>query len=502
MTPRFHLADNDLIMIGDVEHQLVSRSEGGVLLRETGKPDRVHEYSHEEFGTLFKRPDVRFSRGYYGETASRLRLQTDQRLLAAAPEDQRRLALWKATWCDVALYSMTKGTLRRTEASVSAHMTALEAEVAQREARDQNRVGKPRVGMRISKGIAPSPKTLLRWIVRYERGGCSPLALFRRRRQSRLISAEPHETREKLLGKCVLLYHDRNRPTMEMIVKQTVDAFRSTNEERVRKGLVFLQTPSASTIRRRIRTLDPYATCVQRYGADAARKKFRPYFNGVSTLMPLERVEMDEWRIDLMTILEEAGAFDDAPGTLRDQFCVGRRWLYAAIDVTTRCIVSMRLCETPNPADAIRALELITIDKSGISDAAGCESRWSQYGGIGSIVTDQGAAFISGDFKTAVTDLGTSIEHAPAGLAEMRATIERVFRTYSIELMPWFTGRTFSNVVERGDYPSMALAVFSDDELTEILLRYVVDCYHNSPHGGLGGETPQTPGRGLQPIQG
>ena len=51
-------------------------------------------------------------------------------------------------------------------------------------------------------------------------------------------------------------------------------------------------------------------------------------------------------------------------------------------------------------------------------------------------------------------------------------------------------GRTFSNSVERGDYPSEDWAALTDDELAEIFTLFIVDIYHNTPHSGLKGETP------------
>src|SRR3546814_18591172 len=73
----------------------------------------------------------------------------------------------------------------------------------------------------------------------------------------------------------------------------------------------------------------------------------------------------------------------------------------------------------------------------------------------------------------------------------MRGRIERVFGTIHTQLLSWFDGRTFENVVARGDYPAEARASLLVEELNRVLIRYVVDYYHNHPHEGLGGETPR-----------
>lgn len=490
MSWRIRLLETDLIMIGDVELRLAEQSASGLSLREVRAPDVVRSFSHTEFHELLQTPDARLKRGFYDEAQVKRRLIVDKSYLESVDPERRRKVLWKSAWCEEFLSAELHGTVRRTEVSISGAMPVLRNIVDERERQRQGAGSMRRAGSPLTLNAPPHPKTLLRWVRRYEQAGHSPLALIRACSKSQVRTMEGYRAREALLRECVQAYQERNRPTMEIIIANTAGAFQRANEERARSGLSRLETPSASTIRRRIRQLDPFETYAQRHGAEAARKKFRPYRTGVSTLAPLERVEMDEWQIDLMTILDEGGAFDAAPSEMRDRFRVGRRWLYVAIDVATRCILSMRLCEKPTPQDAVRALELITIDKTDISDAAGCECRWDQFGGIGALLTDQGPSFVSDLFRTAVTDLDATVETPPAGLAEMRATIERVFRTFGVQLMPRLSGRTFSNVVDRGDYPSEALAVFTDDELTEILLRYVVDGYHSSKHAGLGGETP------------
>jgi putative transposase len=490
MSWRIRLLETDMVMIGDSELRLVEQSTRELSLRDVRSPDVVRSFSHAEFHALLQKPEVRLKRGFYDETEVRRRLAFDKLYLESVTPSQRRVILWKSAWCEEFLRAELAGKIQRTELSISSTLSTLRNAVDERERQRQGNGGTPRAGNPLTLKAPPHPKTLLRWVRRYERAGHSPLALARTRSKTQIRTIESYQAREALLQDCVQGYQERNRPTMEIIVANTAAAFRKANEERAREGRLPLEPPSASTIRRRIRQLDPFETYAQRHGAEAARKKFRPYRIGVSTLAPLERVEMDEWRIDLMTILDEGGAFDGAPSELRERFRVGRRWLYVAIDVATRCILSMRLCEKPTPEDAVRSLDLITVDKTAISDAVGCECAWDQFGGIGTLVSDQGPSFVSDMFRTAVADLGATVETPPAGLAEMRATVERVFRTFGVQLMPWLSGRTFSNVVDRGDYPSESLAVFTDDELSEILVRYVVDGYHNSPHAGLGGETP------------
>ncbi|MEE9452996.1 MAG: Mu transposase C-terminal domain-containing protein [Paracoccaceae bacterium] len=86
--------------------------------------------------------------------------------------------------------------------------------------------------------------------------------------------------------------------------------------------------------------------------------------------------------------------------------------------------------------------------------------------------------------------LGATTERPPAGAPTLRSTIERLFRTFGLKLMPLLAGRTYGNPKERRDYDSKHWASLSDDELIQVLILFVVDVYHNQPHEGLFGETP------------
>jgi putative transposase len=86
--------------------------------------------------------------------------------------------------------------------------------------------------------------------------------------------------------------------------------------------------------------------------------------------------------------------------------------------------------------------------------------------------------------------MGVFVQKTASSSPEDRADIERFFRTVATELLPNLPGRTFSNVIERGDYPSKEKAALDIDDLIRLLIVWVVDVYHFSPHKGLGGATP------------
>ncbi len=64
-----------------------------------------------------------------------------------------------------------------------------------------------------------------------------------------------------------------------------------------------------------------------------------------------------------------------------------------------------------------------------------------------------------------------------------------MFFVFEQKLLPRYSGRTFANVVQKGDYDAEANASVPLEVLARALVRFVADEYHNRPHGGLGGET-------------
>jgi putative transposase len=81
----------------------------------------------------------------------------------------------------------------------------------------------------------------------------------------------------------------------------------------------------------------------------------------------------------------------------------------------------------------------------------------------------------------------------------MKGAVERIFRTLTKDLIHELPGTTFSNPKERGDYPSEKLAAIDIETLVRLLVKWIVDIYHNTPHRGLCGKTPLEVWRELEP---
>jgi putative transposase len=208
-------------------------------------------------------------------------------------------------------------------------------------------------------------------------------------------------------------------------------------------------------------------------------KTLRPVREGLTVARPGERVEIDEWCVDLMSIIHSAKLqavfgeeFLEAVGLDNTK---DRWWLVAAIDCRTRVILGMKLTRSPSASAARECLRMIVSDKGQWADAVGALAPWWHAVVPETLVTDNGSGFKSTVFSDACLDLKIAAVRTIAGIPGMRGTIERLFRTSALDLMPRLKGRTFSNPLERGDYQAEDRACLDVEDLAFALVRRIVD---------------------------
>ena len=490
MTFHMRFEESDRITVLDTAYKISAHTDTGVLLEHIDHPGLRTAFTFDELSDLLTTQDLRIERRYFDEANRINALRNEYDLLSHYPAKVVSAALWQATVCQVFYELYFRGEVQKTAASVKAALTEIRAKTREILINQQFIERSRRACAPVQDMIYPAPSTLLKWCDIYAKGGYSPMALIPEYHRSGNRSARFCIHATSLMAKSIDKYLAFKGPSKEQVVADTIYAFKDENTLRLKRGQELLRAPSARTILRRIAELDPNYVCATREGIAYANSKFNLFERGVTTTRPLERVEMDEWKVDIVSLLAPSGLLDHLTPAQIAKLKSGRRWLYVAIDHATRCILSMRLAETPNGEDAVRTLEDITRDKTDDARAMGCASGWHYYGGIFTVVTDQGSAFISERFREALDGLGATTERPPAGAPTLRSTIERLFRTFGLKLMPLLAGRTYGNPKERGDYDSNYWASLSDDELIQVLILFVVDVYHNQPHEGLFGETP------------
>ena len=211
---------------------------------------------------------------------------------------------------------------------------------------------------------------------------------------------------------------------------------------------------------------------------------------------PLERVEIDASRIDLISLLDAAGLLeqfgDEERARLELLDASKPSTLSVALCAASRCVLAMRLGPVEDEAEsALQTLDMATRDKGQWAEATGALSPWPMAGLPETVVTDNGAGVQSPRFRKALADLGIAHEVAIRGGPAPRTLVERLFHKMAIDLAPHLLGQSLSKILLRGSCDAMGPAALTRDDLTFALVRWVVDVYHDSPQAGLGGQTPR-----------
>jgi putative transposase len=413
-------------------------------------------------------------------------------LLTTLSEEAQAEVHFRLSMVDAANELHAEGALKRTEPSIKANMGLIRERATQMLELNARTVGE-RLARSEMTAARVGASTLRKWMKKHDNGGVYALVDKRNERGYRKWRLSPDEL--LILSWEVRKFVDTQKLTKEAIFKNVEIAFRVENDRREEKILSLLQAPSRETVRQEINKLDPFLVMCGREGLAKAKAKFAPLRNGLEVTRPLERVEIDDYDLDLMSFLAMSGVLEyfsqealDALGLTGEK---GRWCVSAAICCATKCIVGMCITRNPSSQSALKTIEMTTRDKGSWADAVGALSPWNQYGTIGLLVADNGSAFTAANTKAAMKDLGIAYINPPKGPKELRGTIERVFGTLAQDLLPRLTGRTFSDIVEKGDYDTEGMTALKVEDVCEALIRWVVDIYHRTPHRGLSGSTPQ-----------
>lgn len=336
--------------------------------------------------------------------------------------------------------------------------------------------------------------TLRRWHRDYSLSGDDWRSLVDGRGSGEKKSVFTNESLE-LESRMVQRYLSFTKPNAAYLYRILRAMERCINRTRIAAGRTDLvKVCKRSTFYTRINDLPDDQKCVARDGQKTARMR---YFivQGRERGMPMQYVEADEWKVDLVVLLEKAKVWNSLDPVAQAAYrkASKRVWISIVADVATTCIVGFRLHErAPSTETALAAFVQSNMDKTKFAEAAGCKRPWNQYGGLNDVRVDNAAWYESEGFGASINDAGAKIAYPPAGVPPLRGTVERIFGTLGSLTLQNFSGRTFSNVVKRGERDPRKEATVDIDKLAEIFVRVIVDIYHETRNTGkLGGMTPR-----------
>jgi len=321
----------------------------------------------------------------------------------------------------------------------------------------------------------PHPSTVMRWVRRLGQSKDPTKIIDRRHRSGRKLSELAYAFFEKAVEK-VSLTPQKNPGTV--LLQQIADDINSHNNKVPSKQHVKL--PGRSTIYRWLDELHVSLKMQAREGKKAAKLKYRSVTETVDVSYILERVEIDHTPLDLIVIDELTG------------LSLGRPWLTLAIDRYSRAILGFYLAfHAPSSYSVMQCLKRCVLPKADwIKQLGGIKNTWPMFGIPMEVVFDNGMDLHSNAVALICYEMGTRVSFCPTGEPYFKGAIERMFGTLNTGLIHQLPGTTFSNIKERGDYPSEQKAVFTLAQTTQAIAMWIVDIYHQRRHRSTG-ETPQ-----------
>lgn len=263
------------------------------------------------------------------------------------------------------------------------------------------------------------------------------------------------------------------RALNEFFLQRTKPSFaRLVHDVRTRCLQDDLPPPNWRTIKQRVLDID-LRTRARRRGDVDVMKQTEATPGSYAASRPLEVVQIDHTKVDVIVIDEETG-----------KPC-GRPWLTLAMDVFTRMVTGFHLTmDAPSRLSISLCLLHAVYDKSAWLKECKVDASWPIAGLPETLHADNGADFRSRAFVRACRDAGIKTVWRKVGVPRYGGHIERLIGTQmgAVHLLP---GTTFSGPEERADYDSAHEARLTLRELERFVAWEIAGRYHQVVHSAL-----------------
>lgn len=321
----------------------------------------------------------------------------------------------------------------------------------------------------------PSPDTLWRWWKRFTTTKCVTKLIKKNNHSGRKTDPVQRSLFEEAV--CEVYLTPQKKPGLAVVeaVHEKAKRLNAGVPEADR-----IKPASPATIYRWLNSLNFALVKTSREGKAATEKELRSVVSGVTVDKILERVEIDHTPLDILVICELT------------RLILGRPWLTLALDRRSRMIVGFYISfHAPSATSVLNCLRMSIMPKdeilAAVEDVTG---PWPARGVPDSLTVDNGMDLHADAVDDACLELGIEIQYCGVAKPEMKGAIERAIGTVNRSLIHTLPGTTFSNVKQRGSYDSEKHAALDIKVLTQVLVKWIVDVYHKTPHRGLAGRTP------------
>lgn len=471
----------DRITVGGSHYRLHSDRDGEVILQSEDEQITYAHFSALEFYKMHMEGEIKIEVGHHNKHRKKLKANPQLPYRSHSPKKRAKARFYhELIKAFDALDFRTEGGVNRTVDNLGPHMESLAIQ-----ALDVTRrilAGETVTGQKV-----PSVGHFNKMYHKFKLSGDNVQTLVSNDngpKKKTLVDAESLVLWEQYAE----AYATAARPTQRDVWEDLIAEISKRNRQRGPDQHKLVK-PSFKVMRRMIKELGGYHVYCGRHGKSKADKKFGLTNGGFGFFRPGERVDIDEKEIDLMVLLEYAHIWETLTDEEKEAVRRIRVWVVVAIDLATRYILAMKFCTAPNSKTTIDVIRMMMEDKREMSQYVGAISPWIGHCRPEMVYTDAGSGLVNDEVADIMVECEIDHTRPAAGQPQARGHLESSFRTHR-RIVRHFQGRTFKDIVERGDYNSVATASLPLDRFEKHYVRAILDVYHNSPHEGLGGETP------------
>lgn len=235
-----------------------------------------------------------------------------------------------------------------------------------------------------------------------------------------------------------------------------------------------LTPPSKNTIRNRINQISEYQRAKRRGSKSDTRTKFEPAPGQFEADYPLQIVQIDHTKMDVIIVDEET------------RQSIGRPFITVAIDIYSRMITGFHLSlDAPSGLSVAMCVANSILPKNEWLMEMGIESHWDVWGFMDTLHADNGADFRAEALIEACRINEINLQWRPINKTNYGGHIERLIGTL-MKAVHSIPGTTFSNIQERFGYDSEGNACMTFHELESWLTTFITKIYHKQKHSTLG----------------
>ena len=411
--------------------------------------------------------------------------------------EQHNMAVWRQMHIEAADELIAEGLMGTTRDEFVRNIDAINGRGTTKQTkRAKSLSGRSKAGFKYEM-IAPpeSGATVYRWRQKYLKKGIG--GLYDRQDESG-NSLDRYSVEELDFAREVIAVRlNEERADIKNILTSVQAAMREENRKRQRHPELGgkLRVLGYGKVWDLIAQIAPVDHAIRTKGMDEAYKDLHCLGLGLQVSRPLERCEMDVYAVDLMVFLNDIGILAHLTDTERLSLGLDgtpqRVLISAVIDVFTGCILAFQIATADTTDLALRTVEMVYLDKQPLADAVGALCPWNMRGHPGTLAVDRGNSYLGDDFYDRLATAGITNLGVPAGKPFLKPWVESWFRGVGSGFLQRFTGRTFGNIIKKGENDPQARATLNLEEFLYWLTRWIVDAYHNTKPRTLGKKAPR-----------